>query len=95
VVYERILPLRIAGSVRRFQSRFLMADFQRALRHENATLSAVAPQALRENKMRFAALATATGFEFWRALRHDQGLKPADAAAAMQWAVLRLVGEGP
>ena len=40
-VYDEIMPYKVAGSLRRFQSKFLADDYRRHLKMERATLEAV------------------------------------------------------
>ncbi|MGL1590445.1 hypothetical protein ACSTHH_23725, partial [Vibrio parahaemolyticus] len=45
-LFEAILPYRIAASLKRFHSAFLMRDYRRMLRMERETIEAVLPAAV-------------------------------------------------
>lgn len=74
VIFEAILPYRISASLKRFQSSFLMHDYQRMLRMERGTIDAVLPAALLADPLRLNMLYAALSFQCWRGLRHDQEL---------------------
>jgi AcrR family transcriptional regulator len=86
-VFETILPFRISASINRFQSAFIMQDYQRMLRIERASLEAVLPPALVADKAQVDVLNVPMSFQVWRILRYDQSL---DVDAA-RLAVLKLV----
>ena len=90
-IYERVLPLRVAASVRRFQSPFLMDDYQRFLRLERTGLESILPDAVTADRTLFSALEMVTGFQAWRRMRQDQGLSPAEAEAVTRAIVERLI----
>ncbi len=91
VIFERIMPYRVAGAVRRFHSGYLMADFIRAARLEDEALRSILPRDVLRDATLVAALAMAMSFEGWRRLRQDQGLSAKQAAAAMRCAIQGLV----
>jgi AcrR family transcriptional regulator len=90
-IYERILPLRVAGAVRRFQSAYLMEDYRRVLGLERAGLHAILPKSVLANATLAAALDLAMSFDSWRRLRQDVGMRPAVAEATMRLTVERLI----
>ncbi len=90
-IYERILPLRVSGSVRRFQSDFLKHDHEVFLELEQAGLKAVVPKSLQRDHALFSSLCLLLSFEAWRGLRQDQGLTRKDAEAAMRFGVDKLL----
>lgn len=90
-LYERIMPLRVAGAARRFQSTWLMEDYRRLLAFERTTLESVLPKAIARDASLVAALDLATGFESWRRLRQDMDMKPAGAERVMRLAVEKLI----
>lgn len=92
-VFERIMPYRVAGAARRFQSDYLMQDHKRAVALEQAALKAILPKAILKDADTLAALDLVLSFESWRRLRQDQRLSPAKAEAAMRLAVQRIAGE--
>lgn len=90
-IYERVMPLKIAGSLQRFRSKFLMDDYNRFLRMERMGLKRVLPQKIMNDAVLFHAIEMAVGFQSWRRLRQDQGLSPKDALSVMRFTVERLV----
>jgi AcrR family transcriptional regulator len=93
-IYERLLPLRVAASVRRFQSEFLMEDYRRFLEVERKSLRDILPEAIATDRMRFPALEMVTGFQAWRRMRQDQRLSPARAEAILRATIERLIDDG-
>lgn len=90
-IYERVMPLKIAGSLQRFRSKFLMEDYNRFLRMERSGLRRVLPQKIMDDAVLFSAIELATGFQAWRRLRQDQGLSPREALAVLRFTVDRLL----
>lgn len=86
-VFETILPYRISASLKRFQSSFLMQDYQRMLQLERQSVEAVMPAALLADAVQANVLYLTLNFQCWRSLRHDQELSIADARTVF----LRLV----
>ncbi|NWG54461.1 MAG: TetR family transcriptional regulator [Hydrogenophilaceae bacterium] len=89
-IFERILPFRVAGAARRFQSAYLMDDYRRTVALEQSALKAILPAAIAGDPLLFAALDVVTSFDAWRRMRQDQGLSIKKAEAAMRLAVERL-----
>lgn len=77
--YEDIMPLKVAGSVMRFRSRFLMEDYDRHLRMERKSLKDVLPDTIQTDRDLFRAIEMVTSFQAWRRLRQDQNLSVTDA----------------
>src|SRR3546814_5974334 len=48
-VYERLMPFKVASSVRRFQSEFLMDDYRRFLTMERAGLRGILPEEIQSD----------------------------------------------
>lgn len=90
-VYEEIMPLKIAGSILRFRSPFLMQDYNDHLKFARKTLKQVVPLAISEDRDLFRALEMVTSFQAWRRLRQDQGLSVADATRVLQRLVAGLL----
>lgn len=90
-IYERIMPAKVAGELRRFASPYLMEDFHRFLRVEHDGLVAVLPRRIATQKTLLAALELTTGFHAWRRLRQDQRLPPARAREVLKFSVERLL----
>jgi len=81
-VFETILPYRISGSLKRFQSEFLMQDYKRMLRLESAAVDAQLPPPVRADRLGALGIDVILSFQTWRLLRHDQEL-PVDEARAV------------
>ncbi len=92
-IYERIMPLKIAGSLQRFRSSFLMDDYNRFLRMEREGLKRVLPPKIQKDAVLFAAIEMATGFQAWRRLRQDQRLSQKEALRVLAFTLARLVDE--
>lgn len=84
VLYDDIMPLKVAGSVLRFRSSFLMEDYHEHLRMERKTLKQVLPDSILEDADLFKALEMLTSFQAWRRLRQDQGLGATEAARILR-----------
>jgi AcrR family transcriptional regulator len=78
-IHEEIMPLKIAGSILRFRSQFLMEDYRNHLRMERKALEGVLPEQVRKDQTLFRAIEMTTSFQAWRRLRQDQDLSVADA----------------
>lgn len=73
-LYEDIMPLKVAGSVLRFRSPFLMQDYNEHLRMERRTLKQVLPGNIVDDRDLFRSIEMVTSFQAWRRLRQDQAL---------------------
>lgn len=82
-VFEAILPFRVSASLKRFQSPYLMSDYNRMIELELATISMHLPPAIAQDHTARHGLYLILSFQAWRALRHDQGLDASDAGAVM------------
>jgi AcrR family transcriptional regulator len=91
-IYEYVMPVRVSGNLRRFQSRFLMEEYRRNLLIERAALKALLPEAIHQDPVLFAAIETSVSFQTWRRLRQDSDLSPAEAAAVVRLTLDRLIG---
>lgn len=83
-VFERILPFRVCGSIRRFRSAFLMQGHQDFVEMERSILDSVLPEDVRSNIVLEAAFDAALGFETWRRLRQDRHLSVDESKATMR-----------
>ena len=92
-VYEKIMPLKVSGSVRRFQSDYLKQDYDQFLRLERAGLKNVLPKPVQAKAPLFSALEMTFCFEAWRSMRQDRRLSVKQAEAALRLAVDRLLAE--
>ena len=82
-IHEEIMPLKIAGSILRFRSKFLMEDYRNHLRMERKGLDALLPDNVRKDQTLVRALEMVTSFQAWRRLRQDQDLSVEDARKVM------------
>jgi len=83
-LYDEIMPLKVAGSVLRFRSPFLMEDYHEHLRMERKTLRQVLPADILDDGDLFRGLEMLTSFQAWRRLRQDQGLGLAEASRVLR-----------
>jgi AcrR family transcriptional regulator len=90
-IYEHIMPLKVAGALRRFQSDFLMEDYQRFAEMEHHSLRLVLPVSIAQDATLVAALELTTCFNAWRRLRQDQGLSRDQAEDVVRTSVKRLI----
>lgn len=91
MIYERIMPLKIASSIRRFSSDYLMINYQRFLHLERTGLENVLPDRVRRNATTLSAIEMCAGFQTWRRLRQDQNLTVAQAASVVKLTIARLL----
>jgi AcrR family transcriptional regulator len=89
MVFETIMPYRISGNLKRFQSPYLMQDYRRMLRLESDTIEAHLPAVVKADVAGTHGLNVILGFQTWRLLRHDQALPFEDAKAVVR----RLLGD--
>jgi AcrR family transcriptional regulator len=92
-IYEYVMPVKVAASLRRFSSSYLMRDYEKFLMMERAGLNAVLPKAIASNTVLFSAIEMATSFQAWRRMRQDQRLSPAEAERVLRFTVENLVGD--
>lgn len=92
-IYERIMPLKVAGSIRRFQSSFLRRDYDRFVQMEREGILQILPTRIQADTKMVAAIEMATAFQAWRRLRQDQELTPAQAEAVIRLLVEKLLGQ--
>lgn len=92
LIYERLLPYRIAGSARRFQSEFLRREQDATRAFESDAVRRLLPRSIANDAILAAALDHAAGFEAWRSLRVDLGLSAKRAEEAVRRTVGALLG---
>jgi len=92
-IFERVMPHKVAGSLRRFASTYLMQDYEQFVRMERKTLQEVLPPKVMANPKLFHALEMATGFQAWRRMRQDQKLSIKEAREVMVFTVERLLAD--
>ena len=90
LMFERLLPFKVAGDAHRGQSVFLTDEHKQLVRLQAKALRQVLPEKLAADKARFAMLDLALSFDAWRRLRHDQGLTVREATAAFRFAASAL-----
>ncbi|MFA5990208.1 MAG: TetR/AcrR family transcriptional regulator [Sphingomonas sp.] len=96
--FEIVSPYRVSASIKRFQSDFLMKDFQRLVRRERTAVEILLPPAARADTQRTNMLLIALSFHTWRMLRQEQQLSVGDAEQVMLGlvnAVLMQFDSGP
>jgi AcrR family transcriptional regulator len=91
MIYERIMPVKIAASIRRFSSDYLMLNYERFVHLERTGLEGVLPDTIRKDATLFSAIEMCAGFQTWRRLRQDQGLSTDQAADVVRLTISRLV----
>lgn len=91
LIYERVMPLKIAASIRRFGSDYLMLNYERFIHLERTGLEGVLPDTVRRDATLFSAVEMCAGFQTWRRLRQDQSLSTDQAAAVVRLTISRLV----
>lgn len=90
-IYEKIMPLKIAASIRRFSSDYLMLNYQRFLHLERTGLENVLPDPVRKNATMLSAIEMCAGFQTWRRLRQDQNLTVKQATEVVKLTIAKLV----
>ena len=81
-VFETVMPYRLAGELKRFQSAFIMQNQRRFLRLEGEIIDAHLPPGLAAKPDFSRALKVILSFQTWRLLRQDMAL-PLDEARAV------------
>lgn len=82
-IFEDIMPLRLCGMLRRYQSDFLMGGHKRFLEFEAAAVDRLLPESIRTLAPIALALDSALSFDVYRRLRQDRGLTQAKAKAVV------------
>lgn len=91
-VFDEVMPFKVAGSLRRFQSKFLMDDYRQHLKLERSTLEAILPEKVLNDRALLRAIEMVTSFQAWRRLRQDQNLSTAEARDVTLLLLARLIG---
>ena len=89
-VFERIMPFKLAGNVRRHQSAVLQAQHSALISMQRQILRELVPEPFRTDTDRFEALDLLLCFESWHRLRMDQGLSVPRAQSVLRLACLAL-----
>jgi len=82
-LYEAVMPFKVSGDLKRFQSAYLAGDYDKYLKLEKASLESVLPPEIVADAVLANALRTATGFQSWRILRKDHELSAQDSRAVV------------
>ena len=90
-IYERILPVKVSASLKRFESPFLMDAYRNFLAQERAGLKVVLPNSVIADAVLFSAIEMATSFQAWRRMRQDQDLSAVEAERVLRFTVERLI----
>lgn len=83
-IFETIMPYRVSANLRRFESAYLMEDYQRLQRMEIDGLHEHLPDHVRADTVGVQGLSVILSFSTWRLLRRDHGLAPEEAAAVVR-----------
>lgn len=94
-LFERIMPFRTAADVHLHRSPFLLEDRLRMNEMLRKAMRSALPAELRKDRTLLDALEAVFSFEFWRRLRWDQQLSPAQARRAVELTVSSLVNAKP
>lgn len=95
MLFETMLPFRLAANIKRYQSPFLMGQYGQVVALERDFLMRLLPDAIRADRIGVEALCAALSFQTWRTLRHDQGLTDAEAGGVVAHMVERLIAAMP
>ena len=91
-IHEDIMPLKIASSVLRFRSAFLMEEYREHLKMERTILETVLPDTVKKDAVLVRSIEMVTSFQAWRRLRQDQSLTVADARRVLMRLLDGLIG---
>lgn len=93
-LFERVMPFKLAGGLRRHQSELLERQHRALNAHLRRVLQGVAPASVQADAARFEALDLLLSFDSWHRLRDDQGLGQARAQAVLRAACLAITDPG-
>lgn len=82
-VFETMLPYRLAGNIKRYQSPYLMAQYGQVVTLEREFVLRLLPPPVKSDRYLVEALCATLSFQNWRAIRQDQGLSVEDASAVV------------
>ncbi|MDP1627699.1 MAG: TetR/AcrR family transcriptional regulator [Parvibaculum sp.] len=94
-LFERIMPFRTAADVHLHRSPFLLEDRLRMNEMLRKAMRSALPAEFRKDRTLLDALEAVFSFEFWRRLRWDQQLSPAQARRTVELAVSSLLDAKP
>lgn len=92
-IYERIMPLKIAANLRRFQSEHLMHGYRRFLTMERSGLLGILSDDIKADSELVSALEMVIGFQAWRRLRQDLEISAENAEAIIARTALALLAD--
>lgn len=94
-IYERILPLKAAGDLRRYRSPYLMDIFKRSIIMERPQIVAILPEEMTERDALLHALEPVASFSMWKRMRYDQEFSSGEATATVRNIVTALIKSYP
>ncbi len=83
-IYEMVFPMKVCMSLRRFQSDFLGAQYERDTAKMRSTLKSILPKQINADRDLFGAIEAALDFSTWRQLRSDQKRSVESAKASIR-----------
>jgi len=92
LIFERIMPYKIAGDVHRHQSAFLETQSVELIREQRSNLVRILPQDRQDDAALVDGLELVLSFDAWRRLRKDQKLPLATARRTLERLVAALIG---
>jgi AcrR family transcriptional regulator len=93
LVFEKILPYKMAADLRRHRSAFLQSAHETFVGQQRKSLAVVLPAEIARDPMRLEALNLILSFETWRRLRTEQRLSIARARQVVAFAARALAGD--
>ena len=94
-VFEDMTPFRLAAEAHRQHSPAISGDKDFLVAMERDRLVTVINPDGALDSLRLEGLSAVTCFEFWRRLRHEQGLDQTRAAEVMRAAAMAILDSGP
>ncbi|PKG96198.1 hypothetical protein [Paraglaciecola sp. MB-3u-78] len=90
-IYEKIFPMRVSLSLRRFRSEYLRATYERIFELERASLQTILPNPILEDDITFAALNSLISTITWINLRLNLNYNAQKSQDILQYQVNCLV----
>lgn len=79
LVFETMLPFRLAANTRRYSSPLLLGQYVKVIQLEREFVLRQLPDTVRANRVTTESICATLSFQNWRALRHDQMLSSEEA----------------
>jgi len=92
-IYETVFPMKVCMSLRRFQSDFIKAQYERDIALGRSILKSILPKEIISDRALFAALENTLAFTTWRRLRQDQNLSVENAKEAVRLMLNGLIAD--